>query len=134
MTKRRSGRGWILLEQAGPLGTHKDRRREMKNVVLLSVLMVFGVALFSGRASMAGETAGEYIDDSMIHTKVTEIVVKDPDAHYFEIDVTVTRGDVVITGFVNSRKTEERLIGKIREIRGVKSVKSLLKMEERNQN
>jgi osmotically-inducible protein OsmY len=132
--KRRSVRGWILLEQAGPLGTHKDRRREMKNVVLLSVLMVFGLALFSGRASMAGETAGEYIDDSMIHTKVTEIVVKDPDAHYFEIDVTVTRGDVVITGFVNSRKTEERLIGKIREIRGVKSVKSLLKMEERNQN
>ena len=106
----------------------------MKNVVLLSVLMVFGVALFSGRASMAAETAGEYIDDSMIHTKVTEIVVKDPDAHYFEIDVTVTRGDVVITGFVNSRKTEERLIGKIREIRGVKSVKSLLKMEERNLN
>ena len=106
----------------------------MKNVVLLSVLMVFVLALFSGRASMAGETAGEYIDDSMIHTKVTEIVVKDPDAHYFEINVTVTRGDVVITGFVNSRKTEERLIGKIREIRGVKSVKSLLKMEERNQN
>jgi len=103
----------------------------MKKVILLSVLMVFGLALFSGRASMAGETAGEYIDDSTMHAKVTEIVLKDPDAHYFKISVTVTQGDVVLTGFVNSRETEERLVAKIREVRGVKSVKSLLKMEER---
>ncbi len=103
----------------------------MKNIVLLSVLMVFGLALFSGRASMAGETAGEYLDDSTMHTKVTEIVVKDPDAHYFKISVTVTQGDVVLTGFVNSRETEERLVTKITEIRGVKSVKSLLKVEEK---
>ena len=103
----------------------------MKNVVLLSALMVFGLALVSGRASMAGETAGEYVDDSTMHTKVTEIVVKDPDAHYFKIDVNIIQGDVVLTGFVNSRETEERLIGKIRELRGVKSVKSLLRVEER---
>jgi osmotically-inducible protein OsmY len=93
--------------------------------------MVFGLALVSGRASMAGETAGEYVDDSTMHTKVTEIVVKDPDAHYFKIDVNIIQGDVVLTGFVNSRETEERLIGKIREIRGVKSVKSLLTVEEK---
>ena len=103
----------------------------MKNVVLLSVVMVFGLALFSGRASMAGETAGEYIDDSTMHAKVTEIVLKDPDAHYFKISVTVTQGDVVLTGFVNSRETEGRLVAKIREIRGVKSVKSHLNLEER---
>ena len=103
----------------------------MKNAILLTVLIVFGLALFSGHASMAGETAGEYIDDSTMHTKVTAIVVKDPDAHYFKIDVTVTQGDVVLTGFVNSRDTEDRLVAKIREIRGVKSVKSLLKVEEK---
>ncbi len=31
----------------------------------------------------------------------------------------------------NSRETEERFVGKIREIRGVKAVKSLLKMEKK---
>jgi osmotically-inducible protein OsmY len=103
----------------------------MMKAILLSVLVVFGLALFSGCASMTGETAGENIDDSTIHTKATAIVVKDPDAHYFKIDVTVIQGDVVLQGFVNSRETEERLVAKIREIRGVKSVKSLLKMEER---
>lgn len=103
----------------------------MKKVILFSVLMVFGLALFSGCASIKGETTGEYIDDSTIHTKANAIVVEDPDAHYFKIDVTVTQGDVVLTGFVNSRETEKRIESKIREIRGVKSVKSHLKIEER---
>jgi osmotically-inducible protein OsmY len=101
-----------------------------QKVVLLAVFMVFGLALFSG-VSMAGETAGEYIDDSTITTQVNVVIVKDPDAHYLKIDVTTTQGDVVLTGFVNSRATEERLVAKIRQIKGVKSVKSLLKVEER---
>jgi osmotically-inducible protein OsmY len=93
--------------------------------------MVFGLALFSGCATTKGETTGEYVDDTTMHSKVNAIVLNDPDAHYFKIDVSVTQGDVVLTGFVNSRETEGRIIGKIREVRGVKSVKSLLKIEEK---
>jgi len=103
----------------------------MKKYILLTVLMVFGLALFSGCATMTGETAGENIDDSTIYTKATAIVVKDPDAHYLKVEVTVTKGDVVLTGFVNSRETEERLVAKIRQIKGVKSVQSTLKVEEK---
>jgi osmotically-inducible protein OsmY len=102
-----------------------------QKVIFLAMLIVFGLALFSVPASMAGETAGEYIDDSTMTTKVNAIIVKDPDAHYFKIEVTTTQGDVVLQGFVNSRDTEERLVAKIKEIKGVKSVKSLLKIEER---
>src|SRR5512141_2358437 len=88
----------------------KDRRGEMTNsrslsreFILMTVLLVFGLALFSGCATMTGETAGENIDDSTIHTKATAAVIKDPDAQYFKIDVSVTKGDVVLTGFINSR-------------------------------
>ena len=109
----------------------KDRRKEMKKFIFFTVLMVFGFTFFLGSAAIAGETVGEYVDDSTIHTQVTAIIVKDPDAHYFKIDVTVTQGDVVLTGFVNSGDTEDRLVGKIREIKGVKSVKSLLKVQEK---
>jgi osmotically-inducible protein OsmY len=103
----------------------------MKNVVLLSVLMVFGLALFSGRASMAGQTDGVFIDDSTITTEVNAVIVKDPDAHFFKIGVTTIQGDVALQGFVNSRETEERLVAEISKIRGVKSVKSLLTVEEK---
>ena len=116
--------------------TSKDRRSEMTNskvfskiVILSSVLLVFGLALLSGCATITGETAGQNIDDSTITTQVNGIIIKDPDAHYLKIDVTTTQGDVVLQGFVNSRETEGRLIAKIRQIKGVKSVKSLLKME-----
>ena len=66
--------------------------------------------MFSSCASITGETAGENIDDSTIHTQVNTVVVKDPDAHYFKIDVTVTQGNVVLTGFVNKRETEDGLL------------------------
>ena len=103
----------------------------MKKIIFMAVLMVFGLALLSGCTTMKGETTGEYIDDSTITTKVNAVIVKDPDAHYFKIDVTTTQGDVVLQGFVNSRATEDRLVDKIRQIKGVKSVKSLLKMEKK---
>jgi len=103
----------------------------MKKIIFMAVLMVFGLALLPARAAIAGETVGEYIDDSTITVEVNAAIVKDPDAHYLKIDVTTTQGDVVLQGFVNSKETEERLVAKIKGIRGVKSVKSLLTVEEK---
>jgi hyperosmotically inducible protein len=102
-----------------------------RKVFFMSVLMAFGLALFSGCATMTGKTAGENIDDASITTEANAVIVKDPDAHYFKIDVTTTQGNIVLQGFVNNRDTEARLVTKIREIRGVKSVKSLLKIERK---
>jgi hyperosmotically inducible protein len=101
----------------------------MKKFIFIALVLVLGLALFSGCAAIKGETTGEYIDDSTITTKVNAVIVEDPDTHYFKIDVTTTKGDVVLQGFVNSRTTEDRLVAKVRNIRGVKSVKSLLKLE-----
>ena len=101
----------------------------MKKVILLSVLAVFGLALFLGCASMTGRTTGEYIDDSNITTEANAIIVKDPDAQYMKIDVSSTTGNVVLAGFIHDKKAEERIVAQIRQIKGVKSVKSNLKVE-----
>ena len=103
----------------------------MKKVIFMAVLMVFGLALFSGCASMTGRTAGEYIDDASITTEANAIIVKDPDAQYLKIDVSSTDGNVVLQGFIHDRTAEERIVAKIRQIKGVKSVKSDLKVEEK---
>jgi osmotically-inducible protein OsmY len=103
----------------------------MKKVILLSVLMVFGLALFSGCASLTGRTAGEYIDDSSITTEANAIIVTEPDAGYWKIDVSSTNGNIVLAGFIHDKKAEERIVTKISQIKGVKSVKSTLKVEER---
>jgi len=103
----------------------------MKKVIFTAVLMILGLALFSGCASMTGRTTGEYIDDSNITTEVNSIIVKDPDAKYLKIDVSSTNGNVVLAGFIHDRAAEDRIVAKIRQIKGVKSVKSNLKVEEK---
>ena len=103
----------------------------MKKAVLSALLMVFALALLSGCASITGRTAGEYIDDSSITTQANAIIIKEPDAGYWKIDVSSIQGNVVLDGFIHDKKAEERIVAKIREIRGVKSVKSNLKVEKK---
>ena len=103
----------------------------MKKVIFMAVLMVFGMVLFSGCASMTGRTAGEHIDDASITTQANAIIVKDPDAKFLKIDVSSTGGNVVLVGFIHDKTAEERIVAKIRQIRGVKSVMSNLKVEEK---
>ena len=103
----------------------------MKKVIFMTVLVVFGLTLFSGCASITGRTAGEYIDDSNITTQANAIIIKEPDAGYWKIDVSSTQGNVILEGCIHDKKTEERIVAKIRQINGVKSVKSNLKVEEK---
>jgi hyperosmotically inducible protein len=106
----------------------------MKNIILFTVLAIFGLALFSGCATTTGKTAGETIDDATITTEANAIIIKDRDAHYFKVDVDTTQGNVVLIGFVNSQETHDRLVKKIRAIKGVKSVDhSHLKIEKKKE-
>ena len=96
----------------------------MKKFIFMTVLLAFGLALFSGCASITGRTAGKYIDDSNITTQANAIIIKEPDASYWKIYVSSTQGNVVLDGFIHDKKAEDRIVAKIREIRGVKSVRS----------
>lgn len=101
----------------------------MRKIIFMTVLMVFGLAVLSGCATMTGRTAGEHSDDAKITSRANEIIVKDDDAKYLKIDVTSTNGDVVLQGSIHDRTAEDRIVAKIRQIKGVKSVKSLLKLK-----
>ena len=103
----------------------------MKKFVFLTVLVVFGLTLFSGCAAITGRTTGEFIDDQTITVEANTIIIKEPGSDYWKIDVQSTNGDVVLMGYVDSKQAEERVVGKIRDLKGVKSVTSLLKVEER---
>jgi len=108
-----------------------DRRIEMKGFAYLAVLAVLGLALFSGCTSITGRTTGEYIDDQTISTEAHAIIIKEPGSDFWKIDVESTNGNVVLMGYVDSKQAEERVVEKIRDLRGVKSVTSHLKVEQR---
>jgi osmotically-inducible protein OsmY len=87
--------------------------------------------MFSGCASTTGRTAGEIVDDSVITTTINAKIVEDPQLSYLKINVDSTEGNVVLTGFVPNREAEERLIKLAQGVKGVKSVKSELKIQEK---
>jgi hyperosmotically inducible periplasmic protein len=102
----------------------------MRNVMATVALLIFGLFMFSGCAALTGKTAGETVDDATITTQANAAIVKDADARLLKIDVDTRQGNVVLNGFVNSKETEQRIVNRIQDIKGVKSVKSLLKVEQ----
>jgi osmotically-inducible protein OsmY len=103
----------------------------MKEASKLFFCVFLAIVMFSGCASMTGRTAGEIVDDSVITAAVNAKIVEDPQLSYLKINVNSTSGHVVLTGFVPNREAEDRLINLAREVKGVKSVESELKIEEK---
>ena len=103
----------------------------MKKVSILFMCVFFPFVLLSGCASMTGRTAGEIVDDSVITTTINAKIVEDPQLSYLKINVNSTEGHVVLTGFVPNKDAEERLIKLAQGVKGVQSVKSELKIEEK---
>jgi osmotically-inducible protein OsmY len=103
----------------------------MKKVIIMALFLFSGFAFLPGCTSLKGETAGEIIDDTTITAQVNGVIVKNLKAQYFKIEVTTIKGDVVLQGFIHSRDDEVLLEEKIKQIRGVKSVKSLLRLQDK---
>lgn len=73
-------------------------------------------------ASPKQESTGEYIDDTMITTKVKAAIADDPVLKVTEINVETFKGRVQLSGFVSSRDQLDRAVEVTRKVKGVKSV------------
>jgi osmotically-inducible protein OsmY len=72
------------------------------------------------------ESTGQYVDSSVISSKVRAAIVKDPQLSIFDIDVTTFRNVVQLSGFVNSQTAKERAGEVARSVDGVAEVKNNL--------
>ena len=98
---------------------------------LLSALFV-AVSLVSvvGCASTPQkEGTGEYIDDTMITTKVKAAILNEPTLKSAEINVETFKGVVQLSGFVNSRADIDKAVVVTRGVGGVKSVKNDMRLK-----
>lgn len=70
------------------------------------------------------ETAGQYVDDSIITTKVKAAIFDDMALKTFQINVKTYQGTVQLSGFVDSSE-HARMAGDIaRKVEGVKEVRN----------
>jgi osmotically-inducible protein OsmY len=87
------------------------------------ILVVF---LAGCAGSMHRESTGEYVDDSVITTKVKAEIFGDPMLKVLQINVETFKGVVQLSGFVNSAEVSARAAKVAKAVKGVKSVKNNL--------
>jgi len=88
-------------------------------------IMTFALLLSLGCASTpTKEGTGEYIDDSVITTKVKDAIFRDPTLKSSEINVETFKGIVQLSGFVRSQDNMDKAVEVARGVPGVKSVKN----------
>lgn len=93
-------------------------------------LMVALMSLFLGCASTTKqEGTGEYVDDTVITTKVKTAILGDASLKSAEINVETFKGVVQLSGFVNSQADINKAVELTRSVKGVNSVKNSMRLK-----
>jgi hyperosmotically inducible protein len=70
------------------------------------------------------ESTGEYVDDSVITTKVKSLLAADDFLKSFQISIETYKGSVQLSGFVDSQQAVDKAGEIARSVKGVTSVKN----------
>lgn len=90
------------------------------------VLLAFLVTFVSCASTPKQESTGDYIDDSVITTKVKSLIAADDFLKAFEISVETRKGVVQLGGWVKTQDAVNRAGQIARGVKGVVSVKNNL--------
>jgi hypothetical protein len=104
----------------------KKRNRFVGYFVLLILIAAFSACASTSKQ----EGTGEYVDNSVITTKVKSLLAADDFLKSFRIGVETYKSTVQLSGFVNSQKAVDKAIEIARSVKGVTSVKSDLIVKE----
>lgn len=89
----------------------------------LSLVPAIGTPLMAGCAgSPTKESTGEYIDDATISAKVKAKLFQDPDVSGFAVQVETFKGQVQLSGFVNTPQQKLKAEKLAWGVSGVRSV------------
>jgi len=98
-----------------------------RNIVIRCLVLLVLITTFVACASTSThQSAGEYVDDSVITTKVKSKLAGDDFFKSFQISVESYKGTVQLSGFVDSQAAIDKAGQIARGVQGVKSVKNNL--------
>lgn len=102
--------------------------KQLKSIsaVFLAVLLatVLGCAPTPTR-----ESTGEYVDDTVITTKVKAAIFNEPSLKSAEINVETFKRTVQLSGFVKYQADMSKAVQVARSVNGVKSVKNDMRLK-----
>jgi osmotically-inducible protein OsmY len=88
------------------------------------VLLMLVVTFVACASTSKQESTGEYVDDSVITTKVKSLLAADDFLKSFAISVETFKGIVQLSGFVNSQQAIAKAGEIAMSVKGVTSLKN----------
>jgi len=103
----------------------------MKQLKYIStfILAVMLATVLGCASTSKQEGTGEYLDDSVITTKVKAAVFNEPSLKSSEINVETFKGVVQLSGFVSTEADIQKAVEIARSVKGVKSVKNDMRVK-----
>lgn len=104
----------------------------------MKITQRFAAAIFTGALAFTlvgcastekKESAGEYVDDSVITAKVKAAIFNEPTLKSTEINVETYKGSVQLSGFVAQAGDASKAASVARGVNGVKSVKNDIRVK-----
>ncbi len=100
--------------------------KKIESFIRYFVILTLIVGFVACASTPKQESTGEYVDDSVITTKVKSLIAEDAFLKSFDISVETYKGIVQLSGFVDSQKTVDKAGQIASSVKGVKSVKNNL--------
>lgn len=93
-------------------------------------LMALALTTLIGcKSTHTQESSGEYIDDTVITTRVKAAILKEPTLKSAEINVETFKGIVQLSGFVSSSTDQNKAAEIARSTPGVKSIRNDMRIK-----
>src|SRR5216683_7145862 len=100
-------------------------RARMDRVTILGAAVASAILALSGCAPMQGrESAGEYVDDATVSTKVRAELLRNQSLKGFDIHVETMQDVVQLSGFVDSPAQKAQAEQIARSVSGVRGVRN----------
>lgn len=100
-----------------------------KNLFVTFCLAILLGSFLGCASTTKHESSGEYIDDSVITTKVKAEIFSNDSLKSSEINVETFKGVVQLSGFVSSQADINKAIEVSRSVKGVISVKNDMRVK-----
>ena len=98
-----------------------------RNTVVCFLVILALIATFAAcAATRTQESTGEYVDDSVITTKVKSLLAADDFLKSFQISAKTYQGTIQLSGYVNSHKAVDKADEIVKSVKGVAGIKNNL--------
>lgn len=94
-----------------------------------AILAITLVAAGGCASTSKQEGTGEYVDDTVITTRVKAAILNDPVTKVLEVNVETFKGVVQLSGFVSSQAAANRAVELARGVKGVSSVRNDMRIK-----